>query len=263
LRADRLPCALNARKTQFYPFSEQILNKFHRHKTLLHAFCQRSFKVINVKSSAIAAVITASLFAGTAHASTVAIENGSFEQPGTFTGTFQTLAAGSDGITGWTVSGAGVDHIRTYWTASDGGYSLDMNAGDAGAISQDVENLAVGDVYEVSFDLAANPDRGPVIKSVLASMGGVSGIFEFDGTGKDRVNMGWETRTFSFQAASATATISFTGTGPGLWGAALDNISITQITGIPVPASLLLFGTALGALGMVRSKSRKGLAPRR
>jgi choice-of-anchor C domain-containing protein len=219
--------------------------------------------VINVKSISIAAVMAVGLHAGASQAATVSIENGSFEQPGTFTGSLQTLATGSGGITGWTVSGAGVDLIRSYWAASDGGYSLDMNAGGAGAIAQDVDNFVVGETYEVTFDLAANPDGGPVIKSLLASISGYSGVFEFDGTGKDVVNMGWETQSFRFQAASATETISFAGTGPGAWGAALDNIAIAQVTNIPVPASLLLFGTALGALGMVRSKARRSLKPRR
>lgn len=201
--------------------------------------------------------LSISMMGGTAYASTVQIENGSFEQPGTFTGTFQTLAAGSTGITGWTVGGAGVDHIRTYWEAADGGYSLDMNAADPGTISQQVDNLLVGEIYTVTFEMAANPDRGPAIKQLEASIDGFSGVFEADGTGRTRTDMGWSERSFKFLATSSSELLTFGGVGAGAWGATLDNISIAQTSNVPVPGSLLLFGTALGALGVARSRRPK------
>ena len=198
--------------------------------------------------------LSMSIVGGTAYGSTVQIQNGSFEQPGTFTGSFQSLPAGSTHLTGWTIGGAGVDHIRTYWVASDDDYSLDMNAGSAGSISQTVDNLLYGHVYRVTFDMASNPDRGPAIKQLTATMDNFSGTFSHDGTGHDRVDMGWEGRFFEFRATGASRDLTFAGVGTGAWGATLDNIAIERITDIPVPGSLLLFGTALGALGIARSR---------
>lgn len=211
----------------------------------------------HIVTTAVLSALCGLLFSVASYGATVSIENGSFEQPGTFTGTYQSLPAGSSVISGWTIGGAGVDLIGTYWSASDDDYSVDMNGANPGSLSQNVENLQVGEEYQITFDMAGNPDNGPVAKQLLVSIGTDSETFQFDTTGKTRANMGWEQRIFTFVADNTMNVLSFTGIGAGAWGAALDNISIVQISQVPVPASLLLFGTALGALGILRSNRRR------
>jgi hypothetical protein len=71
---------------------------------------------------------------------------------------FQTLSAGSTAITGWTVGGAGIDWIDTFWTAEDGSKSLDVNAEAPGAISRDLATTA-SNTYAVQFHLTGNQAR--------------------------------------------------------------------------------------------------------
>ena len=76
------------------------------------------------------------------------IKNGDFELPVLGTTGFQTYktngASVSDKLTDWTISGAGIDHIKQYWNAYSGSQSLDMSALAAGSISQTVDGLCVG-----------------------------------------------------------------------------------------------------------------------
>ena len=207
-----------------------------------------------VKSIGMIPAFCVMLCAGISNAAPVTIENGGFEQAGFFTSPFMTFAAGSGGIGGWLIDGAGVDHIANYWDASEGTYSLDLNADAAGSVSQEIENLTIGAEYRVMFDMAANLNGGPAVKSLIASIGDYSGTFTYDGTGNTVSDMGWMSMWFLFTATETTETLTFTGVGNSAYGAALDNVSIIQT---PVPGTLLLFGTALGALGIARSRRKR------
>src|SRR5258708_31625129 len=79
----------------------------------------------SIVSAAFALVASMSL-AGSTFAFTGA-SNGSFET-GTFDAqAFDTLSAGSTAITDWTVDSGTIDWIGTYWTASNGSRSIDLN----------------------------------------------------------------------------------------------------------------------------------------
>src|SRR5688572_18224503 len=93
----------------------------------------------------------AALLLGAQSAYAVTITNGGFES-GTNPGAFTTVAAGGTNITGWTVGGNGVDYIGTYWTASEGGRSIDLSALNAGSVSQVLNGLTIGQEYTVTFD---------------------------------------------------------------------------------------------------------------
>ncbi len=142
------------------------------------------------------------------------LTNGSFEQGppipymswGGRTGyLFVTLPDGNTEIPGWIVktpSGSGdVDYKRDYWQASDGFFSVDLCGFNGGGIAQTFATVA-GQMYAVTFDIAANPTVQGALnpKAIEVSAAGESHLFSHDNTGRTFENMGWETHTWFFRA---------------------------------------------------------------
>jgi choice-of-anchor C domain-containing protein len=195
----------------------------------------------------------AALLLGAQSAYAVTITNGSFEL-GTNPGGFTQQSAGSTNITGWDVSPAGVDYIGTYWAASEGSRSLDLSAIGAGGVSQQLSGLTIGQQYTVSFDMAGNPDGGPVVKDLNVSAGGITSLYSFDTTGHSKGAMGWITQTFVFFATATTDTLAFLSSTSTSYGPALDNVTISAT---PIPGAILLFGSALGGMGFLGYRRKK------
>ena len=107
--------------------------------------------------------------------------NGSFEL-GTDPGSYLTLNGDdSSAITGWTVVGGtnAIDYIGSYWDASDGYRSLDLNGNPGPGGIEQIVNTICGKTYEITFDMAGNPDGGPTIKSLnFRPKTVISGIFK-------------------------------------------------------------------------------------
>jgi choice-of-anchor C domain-containing protein len=191
------------------------------------------------------------LGAGSAHATSI-ITNGSFES-GTNPGSFLRLSAGATDLTSWTVSGDGIDYIGSFWTASNGSRSLDLNAALPGGISQSFTTV-VGNTYQVAFDMAGNPGGTQGIKTLRVSAAGSFQDFTFSTVGKSTSNMGWTGKTFSFVAAATMTTLSFSSLGPFTnAGPAIDNVSVQPVP-MPEPSTGLLLGLGLGALAARRRR---------
>ncbi len=183
------------------------------------------------------------------------IQNGSFEI-GPNPGGHLTLSAGSTAISGWTVVGAGlkpdenIDYIGATWVASDGNRSLDLNGYyKTGGIQQGFDTV-VGQSYLVQFDMAGNPDGGPLLKKMRVSAIGAATQFDdfsFKVTDKTREAMGWTTMEWTFVADDTYTILQFmsTVTGQNLdaWGPALDNV---RVSAVPVPGAVLLGVMGLG-----------------
>jgi hypothetical protein len=167
------------------------------------------------------------------------------------------IPAGSNIITGWTVSQGTIDWDGSFPCSldpSNGTHSLDLvGAIGFGGIEQAV-TTKIGHCYHVAFDLAGNPGGfgGSAIKPLLVNItpassaiilsnpanagscgpiggGGMSCSFSFDTTGKSATDMGWTTQKIKFMATSTSTNIEFFSdvrpAGGSLnAGAALDNV---------------------------------------
>jgi len=176
--------------------------------------------------------------------------NGSFESG---IGWRDNVPLGSTGITGWTVTRAKIDLVDWYWQGSHGARSLDLNGSPGiGGIAQ-VFATEQGQLYEVQFNQAANPDLGSRISHIGVQAAGQSEQYAFDCTGYNRSNMGWAARTWQFMAVDTTTTLEFYSLDIGdSWkGPALDNIIVTAI---PEPATISLLG--LGGLASLKKRRK-------
>jgi choice-of-anchor C domain-containing protein len=203
---------------------------------------------------AITALVAAGLLARPAAAQNL-LSNGSFENPALASGTqFTNIIAGSS-IGAWTVGAGGVDLIRTYWAPFSGFQSLDLNGGAAGSISQTVATTA-GRHYTLTFALAGNPDNASnKVLNVLFGSQNVGNVTFVYNASQSYSNMGWTLITFTdLVATGSSTTLTLSGVSGGAWGAALDDIVLTQNV-LPEPSSAALMVTGLlGTLVMMRRR---------
>lgn len=195
------------------------------------------------------------------------IKNGSFEVGTDFPESMLLLPGGSTDINEWEVTREGIDYKGTFWEASDGVRSLDLdNSPGFGGIKQEFPTIS-GVMYFVTFDMAGNPywdpnlgfDDPPIkYMRVEVDAAGQYHDFSFNVAGHDFNDMGWEERSWQFTADSDSTTIEFYTlhsdssegdySGYSGWcGPALDNVSV-----VPEPATLSLLG--LGSLVLLRKR---------
>lgn len=188
------------------------------------------------------------------------IQNGSFED-GLNPGAFKSLSAPSTDITGWKVSQGAIDYIGTFWQASEGVRSLDMNGPSIPGAIEQAFSTTPGTKYQVTFDLAGNYTAVPNTKTLRVSTGpGIFADFTFDATGKGPNNMGWVSKSWEFTATGSSTTLLFSSLTSGGAGPALDNVSVIALsdppTSVPEPSSMLgLLG--LGVLGIGSALKRQ------
>jgi len=178
-------------------------------------------------------------------------------------GQFATISAfNNSSIAGWQVVSGSVDYIGTYWVASAGQRSLDMNGLTQGTIGQQLTGLVAGQKYTITFDMAGNPDGAPTDKtlSAIAANAG-SNSYTFNTTSLTHSIMGWKQFSFVFTADGTSDWLSFSSTTPGAFGPALDNVTISEgdhaPSQTPLPPALVLFGSALVGLTMLGRRRRQ------
>ena len=195
--------------------------------------------------------------AGAANAATSIVTNGSFEN-GTDPGAFSEVTPGETDITAWTVGPVSVDYIGSYWQASDGTRSIDLAGLGAGSLSQFLAT-AVGNIYNLSFDISKNPDGGQVPRLGSVTVGGQTVPLSYSAS-NTRGDMMWQTVSFNFTAVSASTLLSFaadpiSSTSGGLqaFGLALDNVSVVAA---PEPTTWALMILGFGIVGSALRRRR-------
>jgi choice-of-anchor C domain-containing protein len=193
------------------------------------------------------------------------ISNGGFGS-GIDPGSYTTIYAGdTTSITDWTVASGSVDYIGTYWNgpAGYGDRSIDMNGLGTGSISITQSfNTDLGKKYILTFDLAGNFDGDPNPKTIYVSVAGINNqpiTLSQPISGWDHAHMGWVQKSLIFDGTGGPTTLTFSGDPTILpdwsngtpWGPALDNVSVNAI---PLPPSILLLGSGLAGLGLLRRK---------
>ena len=98
----------------------------------------------------------------------------------------------------------------------------------AGGISQDFETRK-GQKYRVTFWMAGDTNGGPSEKKLRVNAAGKSAEFAFDTTGKDRKEMGWVKQSWEFTAEADRTTLVFSSLTEGMYGPALDNVSVVEV----------------------------------
>jgi choice-of-anchor C domain-containing protein len=159
------------------------------------------------------------------------------------------------GITGWNLTAGSVDIIGLPgWAPSEGTRSIDLDGLSAGTLVQTFDTIP-STTYQVSFDLAANFYAGQTIKSVLVTAPGFSQTYTFSSTGRTALNMGWQTNTFQFVAASSSSALSFASqdVANSAFGPALDNVTVNAVgAAVPEPSTWLLAGIGLSIIANKR-----------
>lgn len=167
------------------------------------------------------------------NAQTNLIVNGGFETPTVSLSGWLSYQEPS-GFKGWSVESGGVDLVGTNFFASASGLqSLDLNAGDAGKVYQDVITVP-GEKYRLRFAFAANPDMivcgGPAVRSMEVRWNSILlATPAQDVRGHSPTDLGW--REFSFiVTGGGTDRLSFKSLTPGCAGPAVDDVSLTVAT---------------------------------
>lgn len=223
----------------------------------------------------LAILCTSLLFASGAHANLVV--NGSFEggthTGGVYTGGYITLYSPSTAINGWTITAGSADWINNgVWQASDGNYSLDMSGLSAATIRSNSFSTDVGQLYELTFDMAGNFANQVLhnshTKGMSVDVSSSSQNFSFSTPYPDSYtsnpaalmypDMHWETRTMQFTATSTLTELVFTSFENNAYGAALDNVSVeavSPVSSVPEPGMWMLLGSGLAGLAAFRRRN--------
>lgn len=187
-------------------------------------------------------------------ASSARIVNGSFEQSAPIPAKGRvTLSAGSPNLPGWMITSGNIDLVSTYWNASSGGRSIELNGTKRGTIATTVYGTIVGRTYDVRFDMAASPQGKPNAKTIRVSAGLDSATFSRTRTSGKRSAMNWATMLFTFTSTAVDQLLTFRALNGGSSGAAIDNVRVS-LQPIPLPATAPLAVLGLAALAILRRR---------
>jgi choice-of-anchor C domain-containing protein len=157
--------------------------------------------------------------------------NGSFEfGPPPFPVHDIDIPPGSVAVTGWIVTGAGIDLLEDPWDVFDGVRAIDLDGRSPGGIQQSFATTK-SQVYKVTFDTAGNPEGEPTLKRFRVTVGPASHDYVFNSQGQTIDELKWRRMTFNFKADGSTATLSFTSLSDdgNAFGALIDNVSVIPV----------------------------------
>jgi choice-of-anchor C domain-containing protein len=219
------------------------------------------------KTIVILITMAALIITGAITAQASSFQNGDFEI-GVNPGGFERLRAGTgnaNNITGWTVESGNIDYVSSsYWAASSGVRSIDLNGDTAGTIGQHF-NTTAGHSYRLLFDMSGNPDGqydptnpdSNLVKTIeICVNGGNCQQFKFDVTGMNRSAMVWLKNLIYNFTGVGSEHITITSLNIGDYGAVIDNLRFQDLT-VPEPSTFLLFGAGLIGAAFLRRRFKK------
>jgi len=219
------------------------------------------------------AVFLSVLTSGVSYAANV-VNNSSFATP-LAAGPVNTYLPGQT-LGDWTVTSGSVDLLsNSYWHLNAGGQSIDLSGNEPGSISQNISTTP-GTAYQLSFELAGNPDGKPSAKIGSVSFGSFTQNLTSDITNVTRSNLGDVEKSFLVPGSAITSSstpLTFTSTTTGPYGPVLSGVSVSAVTtaadpvtaaadpvitaAVPEPTSPLLDTLAFGGLSAAYLLKRK------
>ena len=133
-----------------------------------------------------------------------------------------------DSISAWVVLGS-IDLISAdYWSAAEGGQSVDLDGCGVGGVTQVVTTRA-GATYELCFALSANPDGPPTIKTLEVLWDGrrVASL-TVSSAGSTRQRMRWTYHRYDVVGRGGTSVLTFRSSTEGCYGAVIDDVKLQE-----------------------------------
>lgn len=200
--------------------------------------------------------------AGTTHAATNLVVNGSFEAD-----SISTPFAQLSTITGWTSPGTSNPVFEIQKGATQGGASgfnpvaadgtqyLELNSNRLTSVAQTVSTTA-GGTYVLSFSYSGRPDTPGGVNSLMNVYWGNTLLTPSPLSGN--TNGVWQTYTQNLSALSSSTVLRFESVGPvsaPTYGSYLDKVSLVSAVPEPQTYAMLLLG--VGLLGFMARRKRQ------
>ena len=242
-------------------------------------------------------VVLSLLFLAPVLHATNLVSNGSFETPDAADCANGAAVCRNNGVDttwvqgqnmgGWIIGASTVDLLNRFFAnAADGDQWVDLNGdyGPSGSIYQDISTIS-GQKYLLQFSMTGEVVNGPqygpngdktasvfwgsdlvdnitlpVISCGTLYACGVGPITDPD-TRPD--TMVWQFFQYEVTAISATTRLQFADNMP--WstahGMGLDNVSLTEISSVPLPGAFWLMGLGVSGLAAIRRSPQRSVPP--
>ncbi len=163
------------------------------------------------------------------------LKDGGFESTPLGDNPFETLKAADQAKLGpgWVIDAGSVDLVGPGAAVSAEGtqfIDLNGNAGTGpGAIHIDLPTVS-GHTYQVSFQLAANPNSSPPLKTLTASFGTTSRNFTFNVANHTNSALGWTNEQFTAAICASSGRLSLKSTMPNTTaGPNVDAVAVVDL----------------------------------
>jgi hypothetical protein len=143
----------------------------------------------------------------------------------------RTLTGSARSLAPWRIR-AGSVNAQGYWPAAEGTHTLDLDGVSAGTLEQTFATIP-GEVYQLLFDYANNPDRPARTATAGVTVTGAGALLSraIAHAGSTPRHLKYTHFLGAFVAVSARTTLRFASTTPGAYGIVLDAVSVTAVPG--------------------------------